>query len=101
MWLCFNDAFVSAVAGDDNLLKVRARRKDHLINLFPDLEDKIVQTKNTDYKYRVFITRERLAEVVSKRIMDIDYGNFKASVKDWGLHNLYADFWELHYLYQK
>jgi hypothetical protein len=32
--------------------------------------------------------------------MAIDYTNFKNSVQDDQLHDLYSDFWTLHYRYQ-
>ena len=31
------------------------------------------------------------------KVLDICYGNFKDSVKDKGLHNLYAGFWTDHW----
>lgn len=101
MWICFNNAFVSAVAikGEPGMLKVRARRRKHLKKLFPDY--RIVKTKNTDYRYRVFVDREEFADLVRDKVMRIEYGNFKDSVIDDELHNLYADFWRLHWQYQK
>ena len=100
MWICFNNAFVSAVKCDDSdLLKIRARRKEHLETLFPDKE--IMTTKHTDYKYRVFATKEEFAKIVSDSIMNTKYTNFKNSVNDHDLHDLYADFWHLHYRYQR
>ena len=101
MWICFNDGFVSAVSAGGDMLKVRARRKEHLISIFPNLKDEIVETKHTDYKYRVFIKRDEFADIVSDRIKKIYYDNFKSSVMDDELHDLYADFWSLHYQYQK
>ena len=100
MWVCFNNGFVSAVkCHDSDMLKIRARRKDHLENLFPDKE--IQTTTNTDYKYRVFATKEEFAKLVSDSIMNTEYTNFKNSVRDHDLHELYAEFWQLHYLYQR
>lgn len=100
MWVCLNDAFVSAVESDTdpNILKVRARKREHLTTLFPG--KKIYSSKNTDYAYRVFVGRKAFAKLVANRVMDINYGNFKDSVLDDELHDLYADFWTLHYKYQ-
>ncbi|WP_046864783.1 hypothetical protein [Microvirga massiliensis] len=102
MWLCFNNAFVSAVADrdDPNRLMVRARRREHLVNLFGADAD-IIEGAGTDYKYRVFIERRVLADLAHKTLMSLGYDNFKNSVKDDDLHDLYSDFWELHYEMQK
>ena len=99
MWICLNNAFVSAVDDGNGDLKIRARNRSHLEMLFPGRE--IVTTKRTDYAYRVFVTKEEFVKVISDRIASIDYGNFKNSVKDRELHDLYADFWQLHYSYQQ
>jgi hypothetical protein len=100
MWICFNNAFISAVESDDdpNVLKVRARKREHLETLFPG--KKIYWSKETDYAYRVFVGRKAFTNMVSNRISEIDYSNFKDSVDDKELHDLYADFWTLHYRYQ-
>lgn len=101
MWICLNDGFISAVQteNDPNLLKVRARRLNHLQSIFPG--HRIQITRKTDYKYRVFVTKEELARVMLNRIMNIDYSNFKNSVEDDELHDLYGRFWMQHYRYQK
>lgn len=100
MWICLNDAFISAVeaAPGDNLLKIRARNKKHLQTLFP--LHRVHTTQNTDYKFRVFATKDELKAVMVARIDAIDYGNFKDSVADKKLHDLYAAFWLEHYRYQ-
>lgn len=102
MWLCFNNAFVSAVAdrNDPGRLMVRARRREHLANLFGDEAD-IVENAGSDYKYRVFVDRSVLADIINKTLMNLKYDNFKNSVEDDTLHDLYADFWQLHYEIQK
>jgi hypothetical protein len=100
MWICFNDGFVSAVkCNDSNMLKIRSRRKEHLEKHFPEKE--IHVDVGTDYKYRVFATKEEFAKIVSDSIMNTKYTNFKNSVNDHDLHDLYADFWHLHYRYQR
>jgi hypothetical protein len=100
MWFCFNNGFVSAVENRDDKdgLVVRARRREHLVDNFPNKN--IVVGGSTDYKYRIFIGKKEFAEIIKDRIMDIDYGNFKNSVEDDDLHDLYSQFWRLHYRFQ-
>jgi hypothetical protein len=102
MWLCFNNAFVSAVADRNNpkRLLVRARRREHLENLFGQ-DAEILVNAGTDYKYRTFVDRSVVADLAHRALMNISYDNFKNSVKDDTLHDLYADFWELHYEIQR
>lgn len=93
MWICLNDAFVSAVEHNDNpdLVVVRARNENHLKTLFPGEE--IIVIDGSDYDSRVIITKEKLAEVISNRIHNIDYGNFKNSVFEDTLHSFYESVW--------
>jgi hypothetical protein len=51
--------------------------------------------------YRVIAERKKLAQIVATRINEIDYGNFKDSVENDGLHALYGQFWTLHHQYQR
>ena len=101
MWICFNDGFVSAVEHRDSpdILMIRARRREILENLFPG-ED-VVEGGSTDYQYRVVVAKTAFADVVSKRISEISYPNFKDSVEDLELHQLYEKFWSLHRRYQR
>lgn len=101
MWICFNDAFVSAVEdkNDRNMLKVRARNVEHLEALFPGKE--IIVTYDSDYIARVVVSKKEFAKLVAKSVEGINYGNFKDSVLDEDLHNVYAKFWGIHWNYQR
>lgn len=101
MWLCLNDAFVSAVEDFDNrdTLVVRARRKEHLKNLLPGY--KIIENGGTDYKYRTYVNKKDFSELIKNEILNISYTNFKNSVNDRELHDLYGGFWFQHYKFQK
>ena len=102
MWLMQNDGFISAVRDWNDptgqSLVIRARMREHLENQFPDEE--IVEMKGSDYKYRIFTTKQKLADLMVERIMGIDYTNFKNSVRDDRLHEMYADIWSVGYSYQ-
>ncbi|MEO8660739.1 MAG: hypothetical protein ABI693_19875 [Bryobacteraceae bacterium] len=101
MWLCFNDGFVSVVSDkeDHTRLLVRARRRRDLLNLLgADME--LVENARADYRWRAVVDRKVFSALVSARVEAIDYPNFKNSVADRDLHDLYMDFWGLHRRYQ-
>lgn len=100
MWICLNDAFISVVQDRKvgGQLVVRARSVDHLKALFPDR--RIYTSRKSDYVARCYVTKREFADFISEKVIDLDYDNFKSSVKDVDLHNLYADFWWLHRDYQ-
>lgn len=104
MWICMNDGFVSAVISeqDPSMFKVRARKREHLEALLKSasLNIPIHESRKADYRFRIFIRKEKFAEMIADRICDIDYSNFKDSVKNKALHDLYEYFWFLHYSYQ-
>lgn len=93
MWVCLNDAFLSIVEDtkNTNQLIVRARRREHLEKLFPEKE--VVKSKASDYKYRVFVDRVVVAMVIAKRMLSINYANFKDSVEDQDLKDAYKHVW--------
>ena len=101
MWLCFNDGFLSVVVDKNNpaRLMVRARRKKDLLNVFGDVE--IIENAGSDYRWRTFVERKAFAALVATRIEAIKYTNFKGSVDDHDLHDLYMDFWSRHRRYQE
>ena len=96
MWVAMNDSFVSIV--QDRLLAdglvVRARVKEDLIAFMPDIEeDKIIETEDSDYRFRVFTSKEDVAYLISDRVMDIHYDNFKNSVKETWRSTAYLKIW--------
>lgn len=103
MWLMQNDGFISVVKDWNDptgqSVVIRARRREFLENQFPD--EPIIEMKNSDYKYRIFTTKKKLAFMMVNRIMDIDYTNFKNSVADDELHDMYTDIWAVGYGYQR
>lgn len=99
MWLCLNSAFLSIVEptrtakGSASQLLVRARRPGDIERVFPNAEVKTIDGR--DYMFRALIKRETVARVIAKNLMDINYGNFKDSVADHGLHDAYAGCWHI------
>jgi len=100
MWLFFNDSMLSVVQHKDSVqhLLVRARQRQDILNVFPDVESKIVHLgpEDADYAYRVMLSRDRVIQEVSKRVMDIDYTNFKNSIpeEDSVRRYVYMNVWQ-------
>ncbi len=102
MWLLCNDGLVSVVSdlhNPDRLL-VRARRKEDLLNVC-GIGTEVIENAGTDYRFRTFVDRKAFAGQVAERIEAINYPNFKASVVNADLHELYMRVWQLHYEYQE
>lgn len=94
MWIFLNDAMVSIVQSDDpSKFSVRTRNENDLKRLFPD--ENVVYVKNSDYVARMFIDKAKVVDLISARLADIDYDNFKNSIdyKDKLRHDAYLDVW--------
>ena len=101
MWIFSNNSFVSAVQDRNNPdgLCVRARVKGDLETLFgSDVE--VVETFDSDYRYRCFVSKDRVANTIAQSIRNIEYTNFKNSVDDHDRHDAYLDVWTAMYRYQ-
>ena len=88
MWVFTNHGFYSIVKIlDTNPEKfwIRSRRKEHLNTYFS--EERIIESNGSDYQYRVEISKEELSEIFSYLPQEIDYTNFKDSIKDKPLHH--------------
>jgi hypothetical protein len=93
VWIFLNDAFVSIVADrhNDNRFLVRARFAGDIERLWPDAE--VLVGAGSDYLFRAFLPRQLVAEVLAQRLLYVDYGNFKGSVRDWDRHSAYLGVW--------
>ena len=88
MWVFTNHGFYSIVRIlDTNPEKfwIRSRRREHLNTYFS--EERIIESYGSDYQYRVEINKEELSEIFSYLPEEIDYSNFKDSIKDKHLHH--------------
>lgn len=101
MWIVFNDAFFSVVEDQVNhaLLKVRARIPGDLERHFPD--HRVMETEDSDYRFRVFVTRAEFKKVMGKAIDNIYYGNFKNSIEDEDRHFYYSRIWAVMHAWQE
>ena len=97
MWVCLNSAFFSIFEqpqpGSETLL-VRARRKGDIEKVFPGA--KVERTPGRDYLFRAMIDRELGAQAIADQVRQVSYPNFKDSVRDRKLHDVYARFWHGH-----
>lgn len=95
MWLFQNDSFISVVAHRDKPghLLVRSRIEGDIERAIPTAE--VYQDASTDYRYRAVITQEALKEALIAAVNEIDYGNFKGSVKDLRRHDAYMRVWSV------
>jgi hypothetical protein len=82
MWVFLNNAFFSAVAdrNDKTRLVVRARMGGDLERTFPEYADKVIESGDSDYRFRIFISRNDFATVMFNQSLDIQYDNFKNSI---------------------
>lgn len=99
MWIVMNDSYVSIVKNrlDEQQVVVRARVQEDLSNLFPEHVNNIIETDDSDYRFRLFLNRDFVSRVVRDRILDIDYDNFKNSVKDHWRKAAYMRIWQIMY----
>lgn len=108
MWLFCEDGFYSIVQDrrDPHVLIVRARDRRDLETLYrraraaaPASEfGPIVETADTDYRYRFAAPRELVARLAMRTVERIDYPNFKdriAAVQGSERASLYAQVWAL------
>ncbi len=97
MWIMLNSGPVSVVAHNEkpSVLLVRARTREHLESaLGSGLSDSIYELESADYRFRAEIERADWAARLADLTDGIDYGNFKDSVKDPGLHDQYVSIWK-------
>ena len=102
MWICLNDAFLSiiqpkpgdaAAAGVDpkTHLLVRARRRGDIESLFP--RAKVIELDGRDYQFRAYLPRKQVGDALASRVGQIEYTNFKGSVRSRPLHDAYMAVW--------
>ena len=93
MWIQFNNAFLSIVENREKTIEllVRARVKDDIEKVFPEAD--VFEDNNADYKYRAFISKAKVAERMILKVTEINYDNFKNSVKEIERKNIYSNIW--------
>jgi len=99
MWIMTNKGFVSLVQHKDkpHLIVIRARTRDCLYNFLQGhtrtKDRRLYETLQADYRWRAFVPKDVVAQLVQRHVEEIDYTNFKNSVKDTSLHDAYLRVW--------
>jgi hypothetical protein len=103
MWIATNQGFLSIVQHrqDPNTLLVRARTREHLEACIQaatgvDVERSlraVQETKHSDYRWRVLMSRAEAGRIVQAAFDAIDYPNFKNSVRCPRLSKAYNEVW--------
>ena len=94
MWLYTKKGFLSIVENfhDRSQFVVRSRFKNDIEAHFPDA--KVEKDTGTDYKYRAFLPKKIVASTVHKYVeSELDYTNYKSSVKGSLKHDAYLSVW--------
>ena len=63
-------------------------------------ETEEIHSPRRDYAWRTIVTKTQMKKAMDKLVDDIDYTNFKDSVKDEELHDAYVGVWTEMYIYQ-
>lgn len=99
MWIMLSDAMFSIVENDrekydvDRDLVVRARRKGDIERVFGVEPSEVHESEDSDYRFRTFLSRQEVADVLAIEVLTIDYSNFKNSVLDADLREAYNKVW--------
>ena len=97
MWVFTVDGFFSAVEAKGGGLMIRARFRSDLEHLIKrGMADKIVDTPQADYPFRVIVTKKAWAKYMADSAMAIDYPNFKGKAlarASWDRSERYHRVW--------
>ncbi len=95
MWILMNDAMLSVVrhTGQPDKMLVRARLAGDIERVFPSAQ--VTVGGGSDYRFRAVLPEKEVADAVSERLLDINYGNFKASVREPKRHDAYFKVWDV------
>lgn len=89
MWIATNFGWFSVVEdrNDSDMVFIRGRSIEHMDHL-TDYTDKIIDRNieliemiSADYRYRIHISKEEFKSLMALVIDDINYDNFKNSIK--------------------
>ena len=103
LWLFTSKSFLSVVADKENpkgdRLLVRSRIAGDIEEVFPDAN--IMETCNADYRFRAWVSREKVNNAISEYVRNLNYINFKNSVEDEVRIRPLMRVWSTMYEYQE
>lgn len=107
MWILLSDAFFSIVESEyeKDILVVRARMEEDIPRVFNVKPEDLLEDIGTDYKFRIYLPRLRVAKRIQEEVESIDYTNFKDSIShgttvDKERHGIYSSIWSILFRWQ-
>ena len=99
MWIFVSGGFLSVVSHrhKQGHLLVRTRNMVHLQTAFPNAEHFTLD--DADYPHRAEITRENFALFLTDYVMNMEYDNFKKSIREFRYSSICHNVWSLMYRY--
>ena len=95
MWIHTNYGFFSVVKNHSKHSSlefvIRARVREHLEDTH--IFNEIVELEPCDYQYRMYVTKSQLVDWLLSVVDNIDYDNFKDSIKDQQLKEFCSNVW--------
>ena len=101
MWILMNDSMLSIARHkhQPGTLLVRARLTGDIERVFPSVQ--VIEGAGSDYRFRAALPESEVAEAINRRLLDIDYSNFKNSVREPKRHDTYFKVWDAMYQLQE
>jgi hypothetical protein len=81
MWIMTTKGYFSITVSpvEPDKVQVRSRRKSDLVSLLPS--SNVLTTTESDYPFRVILTRDQLRELMANLADELSYQNFKNEVR--------------------
>jgi len=103
MWIFLPNSMLSIVEkpndGGAGTLTVRGRIKGDIEAVFPDAV--IEADTGTDYRFRAKVPREQVAKAMYEAVLNLNYSNFKSTVKGSKRHDAYMRVWDAMFRFQE
>lgn len=103
MWIFTRDGFFSIVQHKDwpDYLVVRAREREDIQSAFGP--DDIVESDESDYRFRVTLPRALVTDYLSKTIAELDYTSVKDNITkgEEDRHRMLYQVWDNHFRFQQ
>ena len=95
MWIFLQDSFVtiSQDANQRDRFMIRARVAGDIEKYFPKAE--VIVMDDADFRFRAFVAKRRVIEVMSRAIAGIEYTSFKSGIKDRCRKWFYNQVWSI------